>query len=752
MEGIMDKTRSEHYLIEYIVTLLNILENNNMDVAHIMEYNDQTGFFSLMESQNIYTAYEVIKFMDEMPGGFLIYHADNDEEIIYANKALLRIFKCNNLKEFRELTSNSFKGLVYHEDLEAVEETIKEQISSSQYDLDYVEYRIVCKDGTMKWIEDYGHFLHSKTVGDIFYVFLGDATNKRNRQLTEKEEILNDKKQKEQKLQKLQSLVEEYDKEIKLINQEHLRRLEVIEGLSVNYESILYADLDKDIVMPYRLSSRTKYQFNNKFQTRAFTWYYLDYINTWVHPEDQKSVFMATDPAHIREKLLYNKTYYVNYRVINNGEIQYIQLRIVNAANKKQNVSQIVMGYRSVDEEIRREMEQKQILEDALNKADLAINAKDTFLSNMSHDIRTPLNAILGFTELAKKETDDNEKLKKYLNKIEKSSKQLLDLIGKVLEMSWTEGSNVKIEETGCNLCDIVQNVYNSYSGQASEKNITFSTHFQNLEHCDVYSDPEKLQQILSQLTDNAITYTKNHGKVDIYVIELEKLPNGYITCQFIIKDNGIGISKDFLEHIFEPFEREKNTTLSGIHGTGLGLTITKSYTEMLGGKIEIQSDTGKGSIFTVTLNLRINTHEYISSSPGNIDAFSHLSNKKILLVEDNEINLEIETEILEGLGFNIETAKNGHIAVEKMKNSKPGEFGLILMDIQMPVMDGLQATKYIRKLDNPELANIPVIALSANAFESDKRMSIESGMNAHLTKPIDVPLLLETIQKTLES
>lgn len=749
MEGIMDKPRNEHYLIEYIVTLLNILENNDMDVAHIMEYDGQTGFFSLMESQNIYTAYEVIKFMDEMPGGFLIYHADDKEEIIYANKALLRIFKCNNLKEFRKLTGNSFKGIVYHEDLETVEDTIKKQISCSQYDLDYVEYRIVCKDGTMRWIEDYGHFLHSKSVGDIFYVFLGDATNKKNRQLTEKEEILNDKKQKEQKLQKLQSLVEEYDKEIKLINQEHLRRLEVIEGLSINYESIIYADLDKDIVMPYRLSSRTKYQFRNQFQTYTFTWYSSDYINTWVHPEDRKTVFMATDPSHIREKLLHTKTYYV---IINNSEIQYIQLRIVNAANKKQNVSQIVMGYRSVDEEIRREMEQKQILKDALNKADLAINAKDTFLSNMSHDMRTPLNAILGFTELAKKQASGNGKLKKYLNKIEKSGKQLLDLIGKVLEMSWTEGSNLQIEETECNLCDIVQNVYNSYSGQASEKNITFSTHFQNLEHCDVYSDPEKLQQILSQLAGNAITYTKSHGKVDICVIELEKLPNGFITCQFIVKDNGIGISKEFLEHIFEPFEREKNTTLSGIHGTGLGLTITKSYTEMLGGKIEIKSTTGKGSTFTVTLNLRINTHEHIAPSANKKDIFPYIANKKILLVEDNEINLEIETEILEGLGFTIETAKNGYIAVEKMKNSNPGEFDLILMDIQMPVMDGLQATKYIRSLDNPGLANIPVIALSANAFESDKRMSIESGMNAHLTKPIDVPILLETILKALES
>lgn len=750
-EGVMKKQNQEHHLVEYIVDLLNILETENVDISNIdaedlMELAAKTGDCSIQKPQNIQTAYEAVKFMDEMPGGFLIYHADDNEQIIYANKALLRIFQCSTLQEFRKITNNSFQGIVYPEDLDEVEQSIKEQISASQYDLDYVEYRIIRKDGSLRWIEDYGHYIYSEFAGGIFYVFIGDATEKKKKHLEEKATILNERLQNEQKLQ---SLIEEYDKEIKLINQEHLRRLEVIEGLSINYESILYADLDTDKILPYRLSSRNSPQFGNKMQARGYLWYTSEYIEEWVHPDDRQMVSVITSPGCIREKLLNHKTFYVNYRIIDNGEIQYLQLRVVNVGNKN-HISQIVMGYRSVDEELRREMEQKQMLEEALNNADLAITAKNTFLSNMSHDMRTPLNAIFGYTVLARKYTSNSEAVEDYLEKIESSGRQLLDLIDKVLEISWTETNDVQLEELECNLCDIMQDLYNMLLPQAQKKNINLSVNSSRLMHYDVFSDPGKLKQLFMHLSNNAIKYTEYGGRVDVSLVELERLPNDQIVCQFTVEDTGIGIGEEFLEHIFEPFEREKNTTLSGVHGTGLGLTIVKNITEMMGGRIEVKSNAGKGSRFTVTLRLRIQ-EQPLSISNGNEDTLSQLMNHKILLVEDNEINLEIETEILQGLGFVIETAENGSIAVEKIKEAAPGEFALVLMDIQMPVMDGLQATQLIRKIENPDLARIPIIALSANAFESDRKMSIESGMNAHLTKPIDVPLLLETLVKTLK-
>lgn len=747
----MKKQNQEHHLVEYIVDLLNILETENVDISNIdaedlMELAAKTGDCSIQKPHNIQTAYEAVKFMDEMPGGFLIYHADDNEQIIYANKALLRIFQCSTLQEFRKITNNSFQGIVYPEDLDEVEQSIKEQISASQYDLDYVEYRIIRKDGSLRWIEDYGHYIYSEFAGGIFYVFIGDATEKKKKHLEEKATILNERLQNEQKLQ---SLIEEYDKEIKLINQEHLRRLEVIEGLSINYESILYADLDTDKILPYRLSSRNSPQFGNKMQARGYLWYTSEYIEEWVHPDDRQMVSVITSPGCIREKLLNHKTFYVNYRIIDNGEIQYLQLRVVNVGNKN-HISQIVMGYRSVDEELRREMEQKQMLEEALNNADLAITAKNTFLSNMSHDMRTPLNAIFGYTVLARKYTSNSEAVEDYLEKIESSGRQLLDLIDKVLEISWTETNDVQLEELECNLCDIMQDLYNMLLPQAQKKNINLSVNSSRLMHYDVFSDPGKLKQLFMHLSNNAIKYTEYGGRVDVSLVELERLPNDQIVCQFTVKDTGIGIGEEFLEHIFEPFEREKNTTLSGVHGTGLGLTIVKNITEMMGGRIEVKSNAGKGGRFTVTLRLRIQ-EQPLSISNGNEDTLSQLMNHKILLVEDNEINLEIETEILQGLGFVIETAENGSIAVEKIKEAAPGEFALVLMDIQMPVMDGLQATQLIRKIENPDLARIPIIALSANAFESDRKMSIESGMNAHLTKPIDVPLLLETLVKTLK-
>ena len=415
----MNTQKHTNNLMEYVLTLLSLPEYNIADIGQQVSQDALTDISFFLDPENIRMAHEMIKFMDEMPGGFLIYYANDEEKILYANQALLRIFQCSTLKEFQEITGNSFKGMIYHRDLDHVEQSIKEQIAQSQYDLDYVEYRIVRKDGSIRWVEDYGHFIHSDAIGDIFYVFLGDATEKKKRHLQEKVALINEKEQ------ILKSLIEEYDKERKIINQEHLRRLEVIEGLSVNYDSILYADLDTDRVFPYRLSSRTKRQFNKKYQALGFHWYLSNYVNTWVHPEDRERILKVTAPDYIRKKLSNSKTYYTNYRVIKNGKIQYLQLRIVNVGNEKR-ISQIVMGYRRVDLEIQREMEQKQILEEALKNANLAIVARNTFLSNMSHDIRTPLNAIFGFTELAKKHITDIEAVKGYLSKIEHSSKQLL--------------------------------------------------------------------------------------------------------------------------------------------------------------------------------------------------------------------------------------------------------------------------------------------------------------------------------------
>ena len=370
----------------------------------------------------------------------------------------------------------------------------------------------------------------------------------------------------------------------------------------------------------------------------------------------------------------------------------------------------------------------------------------------MSHDIRTPMNAIVGFTELARKHMQDQEKISNYLDMISTSSEQLLQLLSDVLEISRLESGAVNIEEEECSLMDIAHQVQMSILPRAAEKNITLSLDISNLKHDNVRADKGRHSQILTYLTDNAVKYTGVDGRVTIVVIEKEQggAQDDLVTYQFAIEDNGIGISEEFMTTLFDPFEREKNTTLSGIHGTGLGLAITKKLVDIIGGRIEVFSTPGEGSRFIITLPLRLQESSgYFGASE---DAVPHFStDKRILIVDDNEINLEIEYEVLKDAGFLVDTAEDGSIAVEKIKQSKPGDYDLILMDIQMPIMDGYRATRAIREMKNPALAGIPIIAVSANAFEEDKRMAMESGMNAHLAKPLDTLRLYKLIRKFLK-
>jgi len=696
---------------------MDLLRRNRVDLEQFVAGAIQPEL--AMEPQEERLAREAIAFMDAMPGGFLIYRADGDEEILYANRGLLRLLQCEDMAQFREMTGNSFRGLVHPDDLEQVEESIARQISASHYDLDYVEYRVIRRDGTVRWIEDYGHFANIPSAGGIFYVFLGDATEKRDRLDLEREQIY----------------------------QENRRRLEVIEGLSINYESILYVDLDRDSIQPYRLSERTRVQFQEKLQPLSFQWYMADYTAVWVHPEDREMVARETSVERIRERLSREKTFYINYRVICRGELQFLQLRFVNVGGQ---ASQLVMGYRRVDEEVRQEMEQKQTLSQALVNANLAVRAKNTFLSNISHDMRTPLNAISGFTALARRNLGDRQAVENYLSQVEAASQQLLDLIDKVLETTWLETNEAPAAEAPCSLKSIVQEICDFLQPQAEEKGIAFTVDLTGVEHDEVFSDQDLLHRLVMYLANNAVTYTKPGGQVSVTAQERGDMPGERGVYQLVIRDTGIGISKSFLERIFEPFSREQNTTLSGIHGIGLGLTIAKSIVDRMGGALEVRSEPGQGSTFTATLHLRRQARQ-AAAGPGGEGLPSLGEGRRILLVEDNEINREIETELLQDVGFTIDEAVNGAIAVEKVRASAPGEYDLILMDIQMPVMDGWQAAQAIRGLANPALASIPIVALSANVFQSDINKSLDSGMEAHLTKPIDIPALLKTIERILK-
>ncbi len=703
----------------------------------------QREVYPLFAAQDMKAEEMLNKITNEMPGGFFVYRADGEEEIIYANTAMLRLFNCSTMEEFREWTGNSFKGIVHPDDLLRVEASIRQQIKESHYDLDYVEYRIIARNSEIRWVEDYGHFIHSEAAGgDVFYVFIADATEKRYQQEEEKRSIIRERIQKEQTLQKQ---IEEYGKELEEANQEQVRRLIVIEGLSSDYVSIFYANLDENWIQPYRIRDKIEYHYGKKSRRYPFVDFDTEYIRTWVHPEDREQLASATNIQSIRQRLAKEKRFHVNYRVVKDGKTEYLQLRIVKVG-EEEHVSEVIMGYRSVDEEIMHEMEQKGIAENALGHARKENAAKDAFLANMSHDIRTPMNAIVGFTNLAKRYMDDREKLWKYLCKISESSERLLTLINDVLEISQMDTSKDELEEGACNLLESVKSVRESILPRAAAKNIEFSMDVSEVKHCDVYSDPEKLNRILERLGSNAIQYTEDGGRIEISVRELEEIAESRASYQFVVEDNGIGMSESFQSRMFEPFERQQNTTMSGVPGTGLGLTITKRIVEMMGGNIEVDSVEGGGSKFTVTLEFRIRQESQEQEDDREESMLSRYGQKKVLLVEDNELNLELEVELLRDEGFVVETAENGSIAVDMMKNAKPGEYGVVLMDIQMPVMDGYHAARAIRGLSNPELANIPIIAVSANTFDEDRRKAFECGMNAYVAKPVDIPQLLHAI------
>ena len=541
----------------------------------------------------------------------------------------------------------------------------------------------------------------------------------------------------------------------------------------------------------------------------------------------------------------------------------------------------LVMSDRTSDRKM------NQALSEAVRAAETANRAKSTFLSNMSHDIRTPMNAIIGFTTLAVSNIDDKKRVRDYLGKILSSSNHLLSLINDILDMSRIESGKIHLEETEVSLSDVLHDLKTIISGQIHAKQLELYMDAMDVTNEDVYCDKTRLNQVLLNLLSNAVKFTPAGGTVSVRIKQYPGTVKGSELYEIRVKDNGIGMSQEFVQKIFSPFERERTSTVSRIQGTGLGMAITKNIVDMMGGTIEVQTEQGKGTEFIVRLPFRIQSehqriekiaeleglkalvvdddfntcdsvtkmlvkvgmrsewtlsgkeavlrarqsmemgdafHAYIidwrlpdmngievtrqirslgddtpiiiltaydwsdievEARAAGVTAFcakpmfmsdirdtlmtaigqkqaeaetailpaagSDFRGRYILLVEDNELNSEIAAEILNEYGFLVDTAENGAEAVEKVKNSKPGNYDLVLMDVQMPVMNGYEATKQIRALDNPALAGITILAMTANAFDEDRKKALECGMDGFLSKPIVIEELISILQKNLD-
>ena len=384
----------------------------------------------------------------------------------------------------------------------------------------------------------------------------------------------------------------------------------------------------------------------------------------------------------------------------------------------------------------------------ALVKAEAASKAKTEFLFHMSHDIRTPMNAITGFLRLLNKQQEDPVKRKEYIHKISDASQLLLSIINNVLEMSKIEGGTAELNETAWSAGRMCDCVYSMFAGPMQEKNIEFEKTV-DVQHPFVWCDASKIQEIFLNLLSNAYKYTLSGGKVSMRLTELPSDKEGYAVYQAEIQDSGIGIAKEFMPHLFEEFARESDTTHSKIHGTGLGLPIVKRLTELMGGSVSAESEVGRGTRIAVVIPHRIAAETEICGvgTGGELPVFS---GKRVLLAEDNDLNAEIAVDLLGEMGLEVEWAQDGRICVEMLEKTGAGYYDLVLMDIQMPNMNGYQAAKAIRGMDDLAKASIPIIAMTANAFEEDKENAFAAGMDGHLAKPIDISKLVEALTDIL--
>ncbi|MDE6844743.1 MAG: response regulator [Lachnospiraceae bacterium] len=778
----------------------------------------------------------------------VICHSLDGKHIISVNEAALKILGCESKEELYEKGFDMVASSVLDEDRDYLQQKIEEL--KNEGDSASVEYRVCHKDGTILHIT--GNVKLLRENEELFYQrFMLDCTA--------------------QKIQEKK-------------NARH--QMELVQALSTDYSLVCFFDLDSGLGNTLRNDDYDGSLFGNVFRGNIMFRQSMElYAQDFVYEEDRELLLQNFTQEKIKEELEDKKTYCIKYRAVREEIVEYFEVKVVRVGIWDGHYG-VVVGFHSVDAQTRSEMEQKEMLTEALSQANKASQAKSVFLSNMSHDIRTPMNAIVGFTSLAITHIDRQEQVKEYLEKIMTSGNHLLSLINDVLDMSRIESGKIHLEDKPCSLPDIVHGLCNILQADIRAKKLELYIDTVDVLNEEIYCDKLRLNQVLLNLVSNSVKYTEPGGSINIRLTEVSSAGNEYAKYIFSIRDTGIGMSKEFLEHIFEPFEREENSTISGIQGTGLGMAITKNIVDLMGGDIEVKSRQGEGTEFTVSFMFRIhsveekeyniselkdcralvvdsdvNSCESITHMLGQIginaewtvseeeavsrtreaasrkesyrvyvvgwippeidgirlarkicqetdedvlilmltaydwvdieveakqagirafcskplfmselkqslynalhgneakteegkDTLGKLNGGRILLAEDVELNQEIAVEILGDAGFTTEVADNGKIAVEMLEKSEPGYYQLVLMDIQMPVMNGYEATKAIRGLENKELASIPILAMSANAFEEDKQEALKCGMNGHIAKPIDIDSMFETLGSVLK-
>lgn len=538
-------------------------------------------------------------------------------------------------------------------------------------------------------------------------------------------------------------------KQLEETNKKLTETVNSLQSLKNIYFTVFYVDIEKDTYESLFFSGRVgkiippsgKYSESLK-----------DLVNETVLEIHRENVLNKLRPGYVREVLNRKKerSFFVDYEIEAEERTWWCRATMTVVDEKNEKPNHVLLMLQDIDEEKIKEMEyQKKILKES-EAANAANRAKSTFLFNMSHDIRTPMNAILGYADLAQKNIENTDKLKHYMKNIHVSGKRMISLIDEILEVARIENNKLFIKKEPVKAGEGLKSCIMMVKLSADEKNIKIN-YSENIIYPYVYIDHPHLSRVALNILTNAVKFTPNGGQIDCIVNHEKSETEGECITEFIISDNGIGMSEDFITHIYEPFAREKSETVSGIGGTGLGMGIVKKIVDLMDGTIDLESKPGEGTAFKIRIPCKIASESDIEPLKREYEVDkSGAEGGRILLAEDNDLNAEIITEILVDAGFLVDRAENGEECLKILEESESDYYHLILMDVQMPVMDGYTATKAIRGLENGKKSEIPIVAMTANAFPEDRKKELEAGMNGHISKPIDVNKLFVMLERQL--
>ena len=691
-----------------------VVQTEDGKLAIISACYDMTSFVERhkkLEEKNMLSQATI----DNIPGGYHRCSLEEGHPFLYISNRFLAILGWTR-EEIRTIFDNKFDNMLHPDDRNLSSDYVTRILDTRGHGSEKDQiYRLLGKDG-YHWVTDATTLV--KSGNQTF--FQGN--------ITDFTDFVKAKEKKEQEIE--------------------LQR-EIIEGLGKEYFSVLAVELDKDRVLSYRESGENGKIISDFCRKCGNRWSKIipSYAETMVSDNTNGEFENQLGLETLRSQ---EKDYSMTYEFKLETGINYHQVRVA-FVKKKDGTRMAVVGTRNIDSLIKKERMQEEKLKKAYVAAENANKAKTEFLNNMSHDIRTPMNVILGYNQLMKSQLTESKQLD-YQKKIEQSGKLLLAIINNVLDMARIESGKIKVDENYERVGEVVDEIISTFSSEAEEKEIHLSGSMK-VTHRNILCDGTKIREIYVNLVSNAMKYTPRGGNVTITVEELPCEKEGYMKVKSEIKDTGIGMSKEYLPTLFEPFSREQNTTTGRIGGTGLGMPIVKKMVDLMGGSIEVASELGKGTVFTFTLMHKIADRKFYSQKTEAAETSEmgkNLSGKHVLLAEDNDLNAEIAVTVLEETGIVIERVEDGIQCVNRVVQMSPGTYDLILMDIQMPNMDGYKATRCIRRLDDKKKAEIPIIAMTANAFAEDRKKAFDAGMNGHIAKPIDIEKLGAVILSVL--